>query len=236
MNAIIRLGDGKYYCSAVFGYYDDNETDKYSYDMYYIVFNQEKTKLIKQPLFNPKSYPQLDKTVLVFDGDQTNWTVNKNGYGGVDFLPKENALHIIESGIMPSNLLNKCLSLEVSDNFEGYHEIRDSKDVENLMWVSGGFHDAAISKQEEKQDGSLSVLFDGIWGCSIELIFSGDVSYCTDSRNSDQCDDPYWFGSTLILKDGYKIFIDDDDIAIEDVNNDYCWFKAKAMKYRVIPE
>ena len=187
MNAIIRLGDGKYYCSAVFGYYDDNENDNYSYHMYYIVFNQKKTKLIKQPLFNRKRYPQLDKKVLVFDGDQTNWTVNKNGYGGVDFLPKENALHIIESGIMPADLLNKCLSLEVSANFEDYQEIRDSKDVDNLMWVSGDFHDAVISKQEEKQDGSLSVLFGGIWGCSIELIFSGDVSYCTDSRNPDEC-------------------------------------------------
>lgn len=235
MNAIIRLGNGKYYCSAVFGYYDDNKTDNYSYDMYYIVFNQEKTKLIKQPLFNPKSYPQLDKTVLIIDGDQTNWTVSKNGYGGVDFLPKEDALHIIESGIMPGDLLNKCLSLGISVNFEDYQEIRDSKDVDNLMWVSGGFHDAVISKQEEKQDDSLSVLFYGIWGYSIELIFSGNVSYCTDSRNPNKYD-PYWFGSTLILKDGYKIFIDDYDVDIEDVNNNYCWFKAKTMKYRVIPE
>ena len=54
MHAIIRQGNGKYYISAVFGYYNDvkSEDDYQRYlerihTPYYIIFNEEKTKLIK---------------------------------------------------------------------------------------------------------------------------------------------------------------------------------------------
>ena len=54
MHAIIKMGDGKYYISSVFGYYNDvkSEGDYQRYlerihTPYYVVFNEEKTKLIK---------------------------------------------------------------------------------------------------------------------------------------------------------------------------------------------
>lgn len=235
MNAIIRLGNGKYYCSAIFGYYNDNQGAGNRYDMYYIVFDQEKTKLIKQPLFNSESSPILDKTVLIFDGDRTNWIMDENGYGGVDFLTKDRALQIVKNGIIPDELLSKCHQADSYAVLNEYNEIKTEKDIHNLMWLAGGFHDAYISKLEEKKDGSLLVLFEGVWGCSVEIYFADDVSYCIDSKDPEDYD-IYWFGSTLMLKDEYKIFVDDDCVSLDEIDDSYCWFKAKEMKYRVIPD
>lgn len=54
MHAIIRQGNGKYYISSVFGYYSDvkSEDDYQRYlerihSTYYVVFNEEKTKIDK---------------------------------------------------------------------------------------------------------------------------------------------------------------------------------------------
>ena len=62
MHAIIKMGDGKYYISSVFGYYNDvkSEGDYQRYlerihTPYYVVFNEEKTKLIKWYNMQPSS-------------------------------------------------------------------------------------------------------------------------------------------------------------------------------------
>lgn len=68
----------------------------------------------------------------------------------------------------------------------------------------------------KENDGVLRVLFDGVWGCKIEMFFDGDVSYNTDSRDPDLYD-PYWYGSTMIRQDGYIYFVDDDDMKVEDI-------------------
>ena len=48
MHAIIRKGNGEYYISAVFGYYSDRKNKDY-YGTYYVVFDEKKEKLIKNP-------------------------------------------------------------------------------------------------------------------------------------------------------------------------------------------
>lgn len=57
----------------------------------------------------------------------------------------------------------------------------------------------------------LYVLFDGTWGCKIELWFEGNVSYSTESRNPEEYD-PYRSGSTLIMSNGYFILVDDENM------------------------
>ena len=61
MHAIIRQGNGKYYISAVFGYYRDiTATDDYEryleeiHKPYWIVWNPEKTRLIRWRLLKLK--------------------------------------------------------------------------------------------------------------------------------------------------------------------------------------
>ena len=32
------------------------------------------------------------------------------------------------------------------------------------------------------------------------------------------------------------VYLIDDDVSINDINSSYCWFKARSMKYRAIPD
>ena len=72
-------------------------------------------------------------------------------------------------------------------------------------------------------------------GCKIEVWLWGELEYSTNSRNPDEFDS-YWFGSTIVIKDDFIYFIDDENVKPEDINDRYCWFKAKHMKYHIIPD
>ena len=96
MHAIIRQGNGKYYISSVSCYYSDvkSEDDYQRYlerihTPYYIVFNEEKTKLIKWFNIQPDT-EYLIKQVLVIDSAESGCIINEqDGTGGVEFLPRE---------------------------------------------------------------------------------------------------------------------------------------------------
>lgn len=120
--------------------------------------------------------------------------------------------------------------------------IQANKDVVDLEWASGNFHDAFIIKEELQDDGTLYLRFDGIWGCQIEVWFWGDLKYDTSIIHSEEVI-PYWIDSTLILQDGFVYFIGDyvDSEEIEDITEgkiraECCYFKARHMKYRIIPD
>ena len=135
---------------------------------------------------------------------------------------------------MSGRHLAKCRDLDSKYHYKEYNDVLDDSDIERLMNVSGWFHDAVI-KELEEDNNVLRVLFDGVWGCKIEMFFEGDVSYNTESRNPDLYD-PYWGGSTMIRQDEYIYFVDDDDMKVEDIKEGYCWFKAQNVRYRVIPD
>lgn len=40
---------------------------------------------------------------------------------------------------------------------------------------------------------------------------------------------------SLILKDGYVYFVD-EELEVEEITDEYCWFKARHMKYHIIPD
>jgi hypothetical protein len=48
--------------------------------------------------------------------------------------------------------------------------------------------------------------------------------------------DHFWLGSTVILQDGFVYLIDDDDMTVDKIGPGYCYFKARHMKYRIIPD
>ena len=233
MYAIIRKGNKEYYTSAVFGFYDDNP-NKNGFCKYYIVLNEEKNKLIKKKLFNPKKKPYYDLTILLLNDYQHDWNIDENGYGCVNFLNKDLIEEIVRGKNIPDKLLKKCIDIDSQYSYKEYHEINDQKDVDNLMLVSGCFHDARILEVKEL-DNTLKVMFDGIWGCNIEMIFAGNISYCIESRNPEEYD-PYWFGSSMFIDDNMIIFVDDEDVELKDINDNYCWFKAEKVTYRIIPE
>lgn len=200
---------------------------------YWIVWDAEKKRLIRWHAMVPNTkyiIPQL----LVVDADQSNWSIDDEGVGSVDFLNRELLDSFLDSEEQPEDILEKCRSMDAGYVYDEMQEIKTEEDIENLSWTSGGFHDARIAKEELQDDGTLYLRFDGTWGCEIEVWFWGDLDYDISSRDSETCD-PYWFGSTVILQDGFVYFVDDDDMTVDKITSGYCYFKARHMKYRIIP-
>lgn len=236
MNAIIRLGNGAYYTSPVFGYYDDTNKE-YSYEAYYIVMDRERTRLVRQPEFDPvllKKKGGLDRMVLIYDADKTGWSEDERGLGGVDFLSKKDALSFAEGKPLPAEILTQCRGIDRPVDFSLPQEIKSTKDIDGFLWATGGFHDAEIDKIETAADGAVSVFFDGIWGCTVQVVFKGDVSYDVNSRTAEDCDH-WWFSASIVQNDGFFYLIDDEDV--ENVSNldGYCWFKGRSLCYRLTP-
>ena len=230
MYAIIREGDGKFYTSMVFGYYKSSETTD-CIDWFYVVLNKAKTALVKQCLwrYGPKG---INPMVLISDADANGWNKFGENEASVDFLPTEELLSMIDSGTVPNELTQKCIEMDSAYRFESIRTINTVDDIRDLGWVSGGFHDAFIADIKQNDD-SLYILFDGTWGCKIEVWFEGDVSYDASSRDPE---DRNWMRSTVTIDNGFVYLIDDEDVSINDINSSYCWFKARTMKYRVIPD
>lgn len=241
MHAIIRQGEGKYYVSAVFGYYKDiTATDDYEkylqniHNPYWIVWDAEKRRLIKWLAFAPNT-KYIIPQVIIIDADQSNWRKDENGVGCVDFLNRELLDSFLDRDEQPKEILDKCRAMDAGYVYEETTEIKTEADIVNLSWASGGFHDAFIAKEELKEDGTLYLLFEGTWGYKIEVWFRGDLEYDTSSRHSDEYDH-FWLGSTVILQDGFVYLIDDDDMTVDKIGPGYCYFKARHMKYRIIPD
>jgi len=240
MHAIIRQGDGKYYVSAVFGYYRDiTATDDYQrylegiHKPYWIVWDPDKKRLIRWLAYVPKT-KYIIPQILIVDADHANWTMDEDGVGCVDFLSRDLLDSFLDEKEQPEEILKKCRSMDEGYVYNETSEIKTEDDIENLIWASGGFHDARIVKEELQEDGTLYLRFDGTWGCEIEVWFWGELEYDTSSRDPETCD-PYWFGSTVILQDGFVYFVDDDDMTVDKITPGYCYFKARHMKYRIIP-
>ena len=231
MYAIIREGNRKFYTSMVFGYYKSSDDSDYK-NRFWIVLNKEKTALIKQSVFQQNS-KYLIPMVLITDADESGWNKISENQESVDFLPTEDLLSMIDSNTVPSELIRKCIELDSAHKFKSIRTITTANDIRDLEWVSGGFHDAFIVDIKQNDD-SLYILFDGTWGCKIEVWFEGDISYDASSRDPEKWD-PYWMGSTVTIDNGFVYLIDDEDVSINDINSSYCWFKARTMKYRVIP-
>ena len=240
MHAIVCQGNGKYYVSAVFGYFRDiTATDDYEkyiqsiHNPYWIVWDEEKKRLIRWLHMVPDTQYIIPQ-ILIVDSDHENWNMDDDGVGCVDFLSRDLLDSFLDLDQQPEEILEKCRSMDAGYIYEEIQEIKGQKEIDNHDWASGGFHDARIAKEELQQDGTLYLRFDGTWGCEIEVWLWGDLEYDTSSRNPDHCD-PYWQGSTILQKDGFLYLIDEDDMTVEQIGKGYCYFKARHMKYRIVP-
>lgn len=237
MYAIIRNKDGSYYTSFVFGYFCKvTATDDYKrylerwHNQFYVVLNETKDALIKKYVY-PSDNKYLDPQVLIIDADRQEWTFEDDSHGcvaflhGIDFYGAELTVD--------SALLGQCITIDAMYPYNEYVEIKTAMDIENLGWVSGGFHDAYI-KEHKEADDCVYVLFGGVWGCSIEMWFEGEAT-CSIKEYDLKVDDPTWYDSTFMLHDGFFYLVDEGDMNVEDIDNTYNWLKAKRVKYHVIP-
>lgn len=232
MHAIIRQGKGKFYTSRLFGWFTLDKEDS-AFSTYGIVLNPEKTKLVKVQEYDVNERPYLKLMVLVCDSDGSSWVSGEN-YGVEKFIPQDEILEMIDEDRVSQDILAKCIELDSAYEYKEWHQVTTDKEIEDLMWVSGYFHDAII--KDMKVEGEvLTLLMEGCWGCSVELKFSKDIAYETESRNPDDYD-PYWLESSVVIEDGFVWFIDAMDIRPKELNNSYCWFRARMLEYKVIPD
>lgn len=172
---------------------------------------------------------------MIIDTDESGWIIDEqDGTGGVEFIPRELADKIILEGTVPNDIMLQCKKIEESYTYKEYCEIKTQKDIEDFDCATGNFHDARIEEQKILDGGELYLRFTGIWGCQVEIWFWDDLEYCTESRNQKDRD-PFWSCSSLILKDGYVYFVD-EELEVEEITDEYCWFKARHMKYHIIPD
>lgn len=241
MLAIIRKGNGQYYTSLVFGYYSvsssiEDDYQKYLdsiYNQFYIVLDESKHKLIKQTVFD-RNNKYLQPLILIVDHTTDDWNIDENDNGCVSYLDYASLLSSVEGNTVSDDIVSRCVLEDSKSEYCEYKTVETQKDIDNLDWASGNFHDAYIKYFKEEND-SLYILFDGTWGCQIEMWFEGNVSYSTESRNPDEYD-PYWSDSTLICNNGYFILVDCENTTEEEIREGYCWFKGNKLKYHIIPD
>lgn len=238
MKAIIRIGNGKSYASKVFAIRNDRIYDKkgFAYNWEYIIFDEKYEKLIVKKVYEfigEKKY--IDKQILVIDNDKSDLNLNENGIGNVDFLSHEDIYNIINNKEIEKETIEKCKQYLFEFNVNDFIDVNNEKDINNLLMVSGHFHDAYIDKVEKINDDCIKVLFDGIWGCKIEIMFEGDVLY------NDTFTAPYevlqvWYGCNLSIVDNFYVLVSDYDYEVNKLDNSFPWFKSRKIKYRIIPE
>ena len=96
------------------------------------------------------------------------------------------------------------------------------------MIAAGWFHDAYIGSINYSVD-KLIVRFDGLWGCSIELEFAGDIII---HHNNVTC----VFSASIFFEDEYIYFVDDDIDSFENIIDDFTYFRGKTLKWKIILE
>lgn len=235
MKALIRLGKGKYYSSKVFAIINTKigNEDKGRMASQYLVLNETGDELVLKYKYEQDT-KYINLLVLLYDCDTSDMILDDYGLGRVKFITEEELLNTALNNKNDNNLLEKCKNYITK--YEGdYIEIKNENDIENLMCVSGNFHDGYIKEIRNNPNGELVVLFDALWGCKIELVFSSDVIYHC-GRSIENGDDVYWYGSSIIFDKGLLLFVDKDKYEVGQLlYEDNIWFKSKDIKYKIIP-
>ena len=177
--------------------------------------------------------------ILIVDSDQSNWIIDDdNDSCCVDFLTIELLISILDNNVQPENILKKCRNADAPYIFHDKMEIKKQKDIEDLDWISMGFHDAFLTKKEFLEDGSLYLALDGIWCCELEIWFSGEIECHTATGKNGEEYDLYWDwqGATILMHEGFIYFVVDEPVTtFADIKSDCCYFKARHLKYRITP-
>ncbi len=248
MHAVIRLGEGKYYTSVVLGKYRGTDPEdewmrlleEQEDSAYFIVLNEDKTKLIRR-YYTDYSISYGGCTVLTFDDSTNGWTLDENGYGGVDFLSKTEALRITDGGKAPSALLEKCLELDGDRRFDESFDLSGLSELERFKCVTDSLFDTRLKTLTRVENDKYYALFTDGRGYDAELWLEGEVDANLRSEISGKTDP--WYSAEIGLRDGVFYICDsdftDDVFDTEPLLEDYRretfrWIKAERARARIL--
>lgn len=233
MHKIIRKGNGEFYVSVVFAEYSGYSAGMPEMDGY-IVFNEEKTKLVFQPMWDLSNPPYRDLLVLDYKNYREDWSYI-DLYNEVDLFDEDEFQdeleYILDNGFKSEKFYKRCLELDAEVEYKEWNEIKTEQDIKDLLKLAVGFQDSTVDEVEELEDGSLLVSISSLWEFNMEIIFSNDVSY-----NKNALGDYNDMGDTeLLYEDGYYCLVNDFYSNMSEIEDYNIWFKAKEMKFKVIP-
>ena len=240
MYAIVKNPDETFYTSTVFCHVKKlNEHGWFDVDSeYYIVLNQEKTKLIKV-MNQPKELRYLMPQVLELDTDLTDWIITreKNYLGVVDFLSDID--FDSDDWVVPQELTERCIEIDSRRKYVEFADIKTETDINNIFWTTRRFHDGYIDGGKEERD-SLYLRFTGLIGCDLELYFSGDVEHNIDSFSPDDFDPdifdtPEWYDVSIFFEDGYTYLVRGAVTKRSEIHGLNQYVRARNLKYRIVP-
>ena len=168
----VSTGYSTYY-SYVFARFGEGLKEKV------IIFDENFEKLICEDVYDKK--PLITRNVFIIDSDTFNWIVKEFILGkrlkkktivkGEQwFLDSIDNLNCIND----EKIINKAKKQNDGIVINEWNIIDNEKAINDLMNVAGFFHDAYIAGVDYNEN-KLIVRFDGVWGCSIELFFEGDI-------------------------------------------------------------
>ena len=233
MHALVLLGNGEYYASAIFAHRCRIKGRLFPRDKsYWIVWDQKKERLIRLPKYRKG----LDHSAIIVNADESGWIkTDELGSGHVDFLTDETLDALPDLDVQPEEILARCRELDESFVYQEIREIQTEKDANDFSWSTMGLHDGRIVKEELLADGTLHVQFEGVWDCeAVDLWFSGDVEYDTASKFPD-ADYVWWMDCSVVIKDGFVLLIEFNGEKLTEIVPGVCYFKARRMKYRLTP-
>ena len=222
----VSTGYSTYY-SYVFARFGEGLKEKV------IIFDENFEKLICEDVYDKK--PLITRNVFIIDSDTFNWIVKEFILGkrlkkktivkGEQwFLDSIDNLNCIND----EKIINKAKKQNDGIVINEWNIIDNEKAINDLMNVAGFFHDAYIAGVDYNEN-KLIVRFDGVWGCSIELFFEGDILV---HHNNITC----IFSSSVFIKDGYVYFVDEEIDSNSELIDDFTYFRGKSLKWKVILE
>ena len=209
----------------IFAYYGSEQDP---YDFHYVVLDADKNHLINVNLYHTGPSRQIQTRVVLIDSGMDDWIQTKN-QGIVNFLSGYCASQLAEQ-ISPE-LLEKCIHLDKQYNYQKIVEVKGATGIENLLEITGYFHDAHIINVERKDPDHLKVFFEPTWGYKLTLFFYGQTSY-------DLGADPeynWWLEASLFFEDGYYCLCDGEDVRHFSIKELNCWFRSRKMAYKLEP-
>lgn len=244
MHVIIRKYEGGCYTSEVFGVYH-NEVPAYkeygltSYDIYYIVLNEAKDRLVKEYLYPTDEHGYIFTRLIVVDTDKSGWNTDEKGFGEVGFTTRADLERCVENGELPERLSE----LDRKYRYQEIREIVSEKDIQDFLCATGYLHDASFCDDIQSFDDGFRVVF-GPWGCKVELWFEGDAEYRLSDHysqvlpNAELRESGVYdlFTCTMLIEDDFVWLFDDEVENAADGQDCDLIMKARRVKYRIIPK
>ncbi len=212
-----------------------------------IVFDNENSRFELINVY--KTTPSLKRKVFIIDTDTTDMvekkeiklsiiTTYKDCFGYAWILENSNLIKQIKDGKQVEEQYIKIAeeqnkSIDTSE----WKYVKNQKDADNLLSAAWGFHDATIKsisyqmKDNYNDPSSIQVLFTGCWECDVILEFKKDVLIHFNFNDNNM---PDIMDSNILFHDGFIYWIDDCIESVDDITEDFIYFRARSLAWKMI--